>query len=273
MKNNRKSRLVDAALIVILLIGIGLFAFPFVLDWQQTNQRANHESTYEQAYIPQPSGLSKKIKAYNAMIYAEQRHQPTTKVPITALQKNLKDPIGYLDIPAIKLKAMTIYFGDTDWVLNRGLGTLPFTSLPTGGKNTLGGIAGHSGLANRVFFDNIRYLKNGDVVYVNVLGERHAYEVYAKKVVDPKSPNAIKAFNVQPGKDRIALMTCTPLFINTNRLIVYGRRIPLRKAAAKPVASRTFWSVEHLWLLAIGVFLLLLLLALWRRRTHHAQSH
>jgi sortase A len=274
MKTNRRSRLLDAFLVVMLLLGIALFIFPFALDLQQTAQRAKHETTYEQAYIPQPDGLKTKIAAYNQMIFAQQQHRPTERVPITSLQKNLKSPIGYLDIPAIKLRAMTIYYGDSDWVLNRALGTLPFTSLPTGGKNTLGGITGHSGLANRIFFDNIRYLKNGDVIYVNVLGERHAYEVYAKKVVDPKAPSAVKAFYVQPGKDRIALMTCTPLFINTNRLIVYGRRIPLKVAKAKQTTSRTLWSVEHLWLLAISVFLLLLGLALWRRRRRaHATHH
>ncbi|MFD1392826.1 class C sortase [Lacticaseibacillus jixianensis] len=272
MKNNRKSRLINAVLIATLLLGIALFIFPFALDWQQTAQRAQHETTYEQAYIPRPGGLSAKIAAYNRMIYAQQQGKPATKVPITALQKDLKDPIGYLDIPAIKLKAMTIYFGDSDWVLSRALGTLPFTSLPTGGKNTLGGITGHSGLANRIFFDNIRYLKAGDVIYVNVLGARHAYAVTGKKVVDPKSPTAVKAFYVQPGKARIALMTCTPLFVNSHRLIVYAKRVPLKKAAAKKVADRTFWSVEHIWLAVIGAFLLLLLLALWGRRRRHAQT-
>nr|WP_226999249.1 sortase [Schleiferilactobacillus harbinensis] len=135
-------------------------------------------------------------------------------------------------------------------------------------------MTGHSGLANRIFFDNIRYLKNGDIIYVNVLGKRHAYAVAAKKVVDPESPSAIKAFYVQPGKDRIALMTCTPLFINTKRLIVYGERIPMKQAQAAETTNRTFWSVEHIWLASIGLFLILLLLALWwRRRKRHAQTH
>ena len=273
MKNSRRSRLFDALLIVILFIGIALFILPFAFDWQQTNQRAHSETTYKQAYIPQPDGLQTRIDAYNAMIFAQQQKRANTKVAITSIQKDLRDPIGYLDIPAIKLRAMTIYYGDSDWVLNRALGTLPFTSLPTGGKNTLGGITGHSGLANRIFFDNIRYLKNGDIIYVNVLGKRHAYEVDAKKVVDPESPSAIKAFYVQPGKDRVALMTCTPLFVNTKRLIVYGKRVPLKQAQATKTENRTFWSVEHIWLAVIGLFLLLLLLALWwRRRKHHAQT-
>ncbi len=139
MKNSRRSRLFDVFLVVTLFIGIALFILPFAFDWEQTNQRAHSETTYKQAYIPQPDGLQAKIDAYNAMIFAQQQKRPSSKVAITSIQKNLRDPIGYLDIPAIKLRAMTIYYGDSDWVLNRALGTLPFTSLPTGGKNTLGG--------------------------------------------------------------------------------------------------------------------------------------
>ena len=60
-----------------------------------------------------------------------------------------------INIPAVHLDPMVIYYGSSDWVLNRGIGNLSWTSLPVGGKNTLSVLTGHSGLANQIYFDNI----------------------------------------------------------------------------------------------------------------------
>ncbi|WP_179395856.1 class C sortase [Lacticaseibacillus absianus] len=269
-KRSTRGRVYNAFFTTTLLIGVLLFLAPFLFNWQQTAKREQATSTYEQAYLPPAPGIAAKLKRYNEMIYAQQQKRAATKVDVATLQPDRRSPIGYLNIPSIKLKMMPLYFGDSDWVLNRALGTLPFTSLPTGGKNTMAGITGHSGLANRIFFDNIRYLQNGDVVYINAFGQQTAYQVYARKVVDPAKPSAVRAFYVQPGQDRIALMTCTPLFVNSHRLIVYGKRISMRQAKATVTVARDLWRVENLWLIAVVAFLLLLLIAWWltRRRAH-----
>lgn len=238
-----------------------LLLLPLLFNWRETLQRQPKMREYEEAYIPPTDKTLDLINRYNAMIDAKQHNKSHENIDITQIQPDLKSPIGYINIPSIHIKNMLIYFGDSDWVLNRALGTMPWTSLPTGGKNTLAAITGHSGLANKIFFDNIRYLKKGDVFYVNAFGRNRAYQVTGHKVIAPSGKAAVQSFYVQPGKDLVALMTCTPLFINSHRLIVYGKRIPIRAAKKVVTTTRDRWSLEHIWYLTL--FILILLLLIW----------
>ena len=62
----------------------------------------------------------------------------------------------------------------------------------------------------------------GDLFYIHVLGEIHAYEVDRVEVVLPEE---ISGYLVpEEGKDQITLMTCTPYGVNTHRILVRGTR-------------------------------------------------
>lgn len=258
-KKKRKRRMIYTLFSSVILLGILLLLAPMIYDMVNLAHRKDMVTKYEKQ-LPYDDAQFSLIKKYNQMIYYQQKEEPTEKIDITEIQRDLKTPIGYINIPSIKLKNMLIYFGDSDWVLDRGIGTLPWTTLPVGGKDTLSGITGHSGMANQILFDNIRYLKNGDVFYVNAFGKRIAYQVYKQKIVDPDDRNAAKAFYIQKDKDIAALMTCTPLFVNSHRLIVYGKRIPIKAAKEVKTAHRTVWSLDTIWIAVMLLFLLILLL-------------
>lgn len=258
-KKKRKRRMIYTLFSSVILLGILLLLAPMIYDMVNLAHRKDMVTKYEKQ-LPYDDAQFSLIKKYNQMIYHQQKEEPTEKIDITEIQRDLKTPIGYINIPSIKLKNMLIYFGDSDWVLDRGIGTLPWTTLPVGGKDTLSGITGHSGMANQILFDNIRYLKNGDVFYVNAFGKRIAYQVYKQKIVDPDDRNAAKAFYIQKDKDIAALMTCTPLFVNSHRLIVYGKRIPIKAAKEVKTAHRTVWSLDTIWIAVMLLFLLILLL-------------
>ena len=258
-RKKQKRRIIYTLFSSVILLGVLLLLAPIIFDMVNLAHRKDMMTKYEQQ-LPVEDAQLTLIKKYNEMIYHQQKEESTETIKITEIQKNLKLPIRYIDIPSIKLKNMVIYFGDSDWVLNRGIGTLPWTSLPIGGKNTLSGITGHSGLANQILFDNIRYLNNGDIFYVNAFGKRLAYQVYDQKVIDPNDKEAIKAFYVQKDKNIAALMTCTPLFVNSHRLVVYGKRIPIKDAKKVKIAHRTIWSLDMIWITVLLLFLLLLLL-------------
>ncbi|WP_225884252.1 class C sortase [Lacticaseibacillus mingshuiensis] len=246
----------------LFALGLILLLLPFGFDVYHDYQSKQATVVYEKNAKSPTSKQTKDIEAYNAMIAAFQQGQPPKrKVKITDIQPDLHDPIGFVRIPAIHIAGQTMYFDDSDWVLDRAIGTMPGTSLPSGGTNTLTVITGHSGLANRIVFDNIRYLKNGDIFYVTSFGQEKAYQVYQQKVVDPNAKSAIKATYVQPHKDIAVLLTCTPLFINTHRLMVYGKRVSLKTAASHTVTTRDGWGIERLWILI--VILLLLLILIW----------
>ncbi|WP_179395855.1 sortase [Lacticaseibacillus absianus] len=251
----------------LFALGVLLLVLPFAYDgWlSQRNQQA--VTTYEhRAATADP--LIAKLKAYNQMIVAQQQGRtPTTRVAIRQIQPELREPLGYISAPAIKLQNTLIYYGDSDWALAHGAGTMPGTSLPSGGQDTLGVITGHSGLANRIVFDNIRYLQTGDVFYVTSFGTTKAYRVYARKVVDPTDPTTLKAVHVQPGRDRMVLLTCTPLFVNTDRLLVYSKRVSMRAAKATRTVRRDLWRLDHVWLMVVfGLMVGLGAWFLWQQR-------
>lgn len=242
-----------------LIVGVILFLIPFMFDSYNKLQQQPLVNDYKKTAIKADKRLP-AARRYNRQIVTYQQHK-TGKPSIAPVQKKLKEPMGYVTIPAIKVNNMLMYYGESDWVLNRGLGILDWGSLPIGGKNTRSVITGHSGLANHIYFDNIRYLHNGDIIYLHAFGKKMAYKVYKKLVIDPNNQKQVRKLDVAKNRDTITLLTCTPIFINSHRLLVYGKRVPLKKAAKKAVSRRDFWSLDHIWMLV--VFLLVLILLIW----------
>lgn len=248
----------------LFVLGLILLFGPVLYNQQLQRQSDRMVVDYARQAKQQAPSVATKVKQFNANIFAHQQGKALPYPAITnfkQVQAKSDVPIGYVTIPSIKVQNTAIRYGDSDQVLSKGAGTMPGTSLPFGGKDTLSVVTGHSGLANRIVFDNIRYLKNGDVFYLTTFtGQTKAYQVYTKKVVDPNISSSVDAVRVQPGKDVAVLLTCTPLVLNTHRLLVYGKRIPYKQAQAKPVASRDTFSFYHLWLVIMS-FLILLFVA------------
>ncbi|MSE09734.1 sortase, partial [Lactobacillus salivarius] len=94
---------------------------------------------------------------------------------------------------------------------------LEHTSDITGGKGKHAVLTGHSGLSLNKLFTDLPKVKKGDDFYIKVNGEVHAYKVDQIKTVLPTN---MKYLKVDPNKDYVTLVTCTPLFVNTHRLLV-----------------------------------------------------
>ena len=156
--------------------------------------------------------------------------------------------MGYVEIPKIQVN-LPIYHGTDAEVLDRGVGHLLGSSLPVGGENTHTILSGHSGMASQKMFTDLEQLTQGDVFYLNVLGETLAYQVTEINTVLPYETDLL---GIVPGEDLCTLVTCTPYGINTYRLLVRGSRIPYEEAAVleeestntEPFAST--WEAKYL---------------------------
>jgi sortase A len=124
-------------------------------------------------------------------------------------------------IPSIKVD-LPIYHGTSDAVLERGIGHLEGTALPVGGRSTHSVLTGHRGLASSEIFTNLDKVRAGDTFTIEVFGEILAYRVTETRVVEPEDTESLL---VQPGEDLITLVTCTPLGINSHRILVTGERV------------------------------------------------
>ena len=115
-----------------------------------------------------------------------------------------------------------VYHGTSDEVLDKGLGHLERTSLPVGGIGTRSVITGHRGLATATMFTNLDKSEIGDRFTLETFGEVLTYEVKDIKVIAPEDTEELIA---DPERDLVTLVTCTPLGINSHRILVTAERV------------------------------------------------
>lgn len=142
------------------------------------------------------------------------------------------DAMARVRIPKLKVD-IPIYHGTADDILEKGIGHLYGSGLPVGGKGNHSVLTGHSGLPGSTLFTHLNELEDGDIFYIEVMGETLAYKVDNIVTVEPDSGDDLR--QVQ-GKDYVTLLTCTPIGVNTHRLLVRGERIPLDEAPKEEVA-------------------------------------
>lgn len=166
------------------------------------------------------------------------------------------EQMGHIQIPTIDLD-IPIRAGTSEEVLQTSAGHLEGTSLPIGGNSTHTVITAHSGLPTAKLFTDIKDLKKGDRFYIHNIAETLAYEVDQIKVIEPSN---FEDLLIVPGHDYATLLTCTPIGINTHRLLVRGHRVPYDKAVDDQFVADNRKDLLYKYAF-IAVVLLILLLA------------
>ncbi len=190
-------------------------------------------------------------------------HSATESVPDGYYQVLMGpgEVMARIRIPRIDVD-MPIYHGTDDETLLRGAGHLHGTSLPVGGESTHAVVTAHRGLAEATMFTNLDQLGPGDVFSIEVQGQVLAYEVESTQVVAPEEQEALYP---QQGRDLMTLVTCTPLGINTHRILVTGVRIePTPSEIAEDALSDSQLPRFPWWAVAAGVATLCVFWFLWR---------
>ncbi len=180
--------------------------------------------------------------------------------------------IGRVKISVIGVD-QPIYHGTSDAVLEIGVGHLEGTSLPVGGVGTRTVLTAHRGLATSELFTNLDRIEIGDTFTLEVFGDVLTYQVVTTEVVDPSDSRAL-----YPSADRdlATLVTCTPLGINSHRILVTGERVlptpsaDLARAGEGPQIPGFPW-----WILILGCLVIAAGIYVWlagfpprqRRRT------
>ena len=129
--------------------------------------------------------------------------------------------MGYITIEKIKVE-LPVYHGISPQVLNRSVGHMPGSSLPTGGESTHCVLSAHRGLPSARLFTDLDKLEPGDIFIIKTLDRVLTYQVESVNIVEPKE---VESLYIEEGKDLCTLVTCTPYGINTHRLLIRGVRI------------------------------------------------
>ena len=260
---------------LLALVGLSLVLYPSVASWlTQYNQSqivTDYSAEVEDADPSAHEQLS-QARRYNDALNVGALLEPGVTIP-TGDGHSANEALNYFDIlkandaglmariqiPAIKLD-LPIYHGTSDDTLLQGVGHLEGTSLPIGGASTRTVLTAHRGRANAELFTRLDEVKIGDRFTVSVFGEVLTYEVHDKRVVQPDEREALR---VEEGKDLATLVTCTPLGINTHRILVTGHRVvptPIKdivKAESRPdIPGFPWWILAALGGIAvIGLYL------------------
>lgn len=167
------------------------------------------------------SGGGAAVAANERLPLANEPRADTGPKYLDMLRGDSEGLMARIRIPSIKVD-LPIYHGTSDAVLEHGIGHLEGTALPVGGPSTHAVVTGHRGLATSELFTNLDKVTVDDTFTIEVFGEMLTYRVTETLVVEPADTESLL---IQPGKDLITLVTCTPLGINSHRILVTGERV------------------------------------------------
>lgn len=223
-------------LIVVLAIS-GLVAglYPMTASWLSSYNQSKVISNADlDSVSPGPQEQLKAARMYNSALTAGVRLEAGGNVPVGVgstsdtelnyeeqLRMNNEGLMARIRVPSIDVD-LPVYHGTSDATLLRGAGHLEGSHLPVGGEGTRSVVTAHRGLANSTMFTNLNKVKLGETFTVEVLGEVLTYRVVGMEVIEPTETSSLRA---TPGEDLMTLITCTPLGINSHRIVVTGERI------------------------------------------------
>ena len=264
----------------LFILGLAILSYPMISDWYYTIESSSQVEDFKAAR----SELSEeeiKSRLRLARVYNDSLGNVTPKDPYSEEEKHkafenyaqmleLRSKIGTIRVPSIDVE-LPIYAGTNEEILQKGAGHLEGTSLPIGGESSHTVITAHSGLPSARLFTDLNKVKIGNKFYVDNIAGTMAYEVDHIDVIDPSDFSQLL---VVPGKDYATLLTCTPIMINTHRLIVRGHRVPyvpeVEKKVIEEEKGKNLSVDKRLIILLIFVIIILLRFILDRRRKKKA---
>lgn len=278
--------------VVVALIGAGVMLYPWTASWFSDEAHAGQVTAYVQQVDTmteaQRADLLEAARDYNATLPDGPLRDPYTLNAAgeasevgdgvaayrSVLNVGAGGMMGVLDIPELGVE-LPIYHGTSDATLAKGIGHLYGSTLPVGGEGTHAVLTGHSGYASATLLNALVQMRLGDTFTIRVLGETLTYRVDQILTVLPDDTSALRRV---PGEDHVTLITCTPIGVNSHRLLVRGTRIPTppeEAEAAQSVrdgvrdAGFPWWAVVAGGVL-VGAFLVTLPL---RRRSRGLPRH
>lgn len=192
-------------------------------DWLNSDDAQTAESEDQQG-----SSTENAVDSYNQLqdIFAAENTQGTTTQsnsagtsatsvkPVKTVQQKV---IGVIKISKIKVKS-PIVEGVKSVNLKVGVGHIPGTAgLGQAGNCAL---AGHRSYTFGRFFNRLDELKIGDMISIITRDGEYKYKVYEKTVVLPSDVSVLKG---SKNESVLTLITCTPIYVATHRLIVKAR--------------------------------------------------
>lgn len=219
LKRNNIIRVIQVLLLLVTL-GFSYLAFQVYLGGKQLNEVAEEVPIVDVSVIKEyQTNKEEFIDKHNISRDLLEVESPLTFTTDHKLEEEVLNGyyIGKIEIPKINV-SNRIYLGASRGILMVGVGIMNGTDIPSieGGTNSV--IAGHRGYRGvGTFFQNINKLSVGDDIIITTPLYRLTYKVTGQKVV---KPTEIQHMDSDGSKSLLTLVTCTPMYVWTDRLLV-----------------------------------------------------
>lgn len=263
---NKKAALITAMSLLIIAAFV-LMSYPILSNYLSSKYNSKVRTVhYEQLEKTDDEALwnaEKEAIRYNGLLSdgISDNSKGLVNTDYNKLLNISNDGImGYIEIPSINVY-LPIAHGTDAKTLENSIGHVIGSSLPIGGKGTHAVLSGHSGLASQPMFNDLHQLNKGDLVYIHVLRKVLAYKVNAINTV---LPSDVSLLSIKPDKDELTLITCTPVGINTHRLLVHCSRtdyvqdeLSESSVSPAPMDSISDWTKQYIQGLCAGAAIVL----------------
>ena len=216
-KHKKKSKLVktNKVYILVVFIGITFIIYPSIAKFINNN----NQTAIINGYIEKIEKMQE-----NDIIEEKEKYENYNigKDKIDLFKEG--ELLGLIEIPKINLR-LPIYEGTDDNTLLKGVGHIRGTSMPVKKREYNCILVGHSGLSTKTIFDNITKLKINDEFIIKILDETFIYKINETKKILPSQTDNLK---MQSNKGLVTLVTCTPKYVNSHRLLIIGEEVHLQ---------------------------------------------
>ena len=219
LKNNHKMRRIISNMLIVL--GIALFIGIITINVrdisnsikavEEFNSQKDAGNTGEDMSLPLVDRqlADADVDAYEE---AEDNNDIVEDKERNSVKYSGGELICLLRIPKISLEE-AVREGDSRDVLSSALCHLEKTSYP--GKIGNCCISGHRNYVFGKYFNRLNEIAVGDIVELETIDNTYRYQVYETLVVEPDNVKVLDS----TGQKTLTLITCTPLFVGSHRLI------------------------------------------------------
>lgn len=220
--------------IILIIIGVAIAASPLIGQWYtkyQENKMIDQWLDNSEADTVEPQETMEPEDGFTQLqdVFSnedtssvEATSQSTSETVTAGIAGSVKKPavsqtvLGVIKINKIKVKA-PIVEGVKAGNLRVGVGHIPGTSAI--GKLGNCALAGHRSYTFGKFFNRLDEVVVGDEIVLTTKKEDLYYKVYEKLVVKPNDVSVLKG---SKDKSTITLITCTPIYVASHRLILHA---------------------------------------------------
>lgn len=260
-----KKSLPTILLVMVFILGLLIMLYPTISELYNSSVNSyvisNYTETINSSTKEEFKEMLEEASFYNRNLQTDTYISGAPQDPIYINTLNVANGMmGYLKIGKINV-SLPIYHGTDEAVLQKYVGHLEGSSLPTGDAGNHAVMTGHTGLPSANLLTNLDKMEMNDTFEVVVLNQVFTYQVFNITVVEPDEVD-----DLQPvaGLDIVTLITCTPYGINSHRLLVQGRQIEVFDVPTFEITQTVveqkfqFKVIPHVPMLIITIVMIIL---------------